>query len=705
MQVAILRSWSGVMPERETEAFLTPPARPGHLASMSPLESRSGGVPLRALFISLAALAVPVIGALFFPDALGEYGALLWLVLLIPAFLLAYHKGWRGAATALAAGMATLSITHAVVSASGGRVPDLLFGIVVAYLAISLGIGWMAEILHRDRSEVEEMAFTDQLTGLPNRRHARVFLENEFAAAQRGRPLSVVLFDLDRFKDYNDTYGHPAGDEALREFAGVLENTTRRMNLCARFGGEEFIAILAGSDAIGAMVFADRVRTSLRSLGLGDQLLTCSGGVADFHPGMTTPDQLLAAADGALYEAKLGGRDSVYLYKADGESVAASEARTEDRAPNVRHPAPVETLSPHQISRFGEGRSVLVVEDESQVREVIATFLKREGFDVVEANDVPSGISHLTREFDVVVTDLRLPGASGHEVVSAVKSRWPDTPVIVITGIFDAQVAADALHAGADRYLFKPFGMPDLRNHLIDSLARRDRLQREADALGELDVDARERAEAARNDVLRGALSLVRAVEVRDPYTRGHSRRVASLASRIAEAIDPGGAMLPRERLELACELHDVGKIGVPDVILNKSEALTPAELAKIREHPRVGRRILEPMLKDPLILGVVSWHHERWDGAGYPDGLNGEDIPLGARIVALADALAAMTHPRAHREALPWDRVVREMLAGSGTLFDPAVVNAANRVLDQLGEICSAPLAEPGFGSDGEAG
>lgn len=169
MQVAILRPWSGVRPERETEAFLTPPARPGHLASMSPLESRSGGVPLRALFISLAALAVPVIGALFFPDALGEYGALLWLVLLIPAFLLAYHKGWRGAATALAAGMATLSITHAVVSASGGRVPDLLFGIVVAYLAISLGIGWMAEILHRDRSEVEEMAFTDQLTGLPNR--------------------------------------------------------------------------------------------------------------------------------------------------------------------------------------------------------------------------------------------------------------------------------------------------------------------------------------------------------------------------------------------------------------------------------------------------------------------------------------------------------------------------------------------------------
>ncbi len=656
---------------------------------MTPSESRPGGVPPRALVISLAALAIPVLGALSFPERLGEYGALLWLVSLIPGFLLAYHRGWRGAATALAAGMATLSATQAIVSSTGGTVPDLLFGIVVAYLAISLGIGWLAEILHRDRSEVEEMAFTDQLTGLPNRRHARVFLENEFAAAQRGRLLSVVLFDLDHFKEYNDSFGHPAGDAALQEFSGVLQHTTRRMNLCARFGGEEFVAILAGSDAVGAMVFADRVRTSLRGLGLGDTILTCSGGVADFHPSMTSPDELLEAADRALYEAKRGGRDRVYLFKPDGEAIAASEAGERRTA------APVETLLPHQMSQFGAGRSVLVVEDESQVREVIRTFLKREGFEVVEAEDVPSGVAQLTREFDVVVSDLRLPGASGHEMIAAVKSRWPRTPVIVITGIFDAQVAADALHAGADRYLFKPFGMPDLRAHLMDSLARRDRIRDEEAELGMMDGQAMERAEAARTDVLRGALSLVRAVEVRDPYTRGHSRRLAALTMRLAEPLDPEGELLPRDRLRLACELHDVGKIGVPDAILNKAEALNGPELAKVREHPRVGRRILEPMLDDALVLGVVSWHHEHWDGGGYPDGLNGEAIPLAARMVALCDALAAMTHPRAHRSALTWDEAVAEMRKGTSTRFDPAVVAAAESVLDDLEAICSAELVD----------
>src|SRR5688500_4033263 len=260
--------------------------------------------PTRALLLSLAALGVPVAGALVFPEGLAEYGSLLWLLALIPAFLLAYYRAWRGAATALAAGMATLSLTEAVATWSGRSVPDLLLGVVIAYVAITLGIGWLAEQLHQDKDEVEDMAFTDILTHLPNRRHARVFLENEFAAAERGRLLSVALFDLDDFKAFNDRHGHQAGDEALRAFAEVLIRTTRRMNLAARFGGEEFLAVLAGSDAEGAMVFADRVRTALQSRSIGGESLTVSGGVAVAHPSERSPDELAADADHAPHPAQ-----------------------------------------------------------------------------------------------------------------------------------------------------------------------------------------------------------------------------------------------------------------------------------------------------------------------------------------------------------------------------------------------------------------
>ncbi|MBW3535281.1 MAG: diguanylate cyclase [Gemmatimonadetes bacterium] len=406
---------------------------------MPPDDDRSGRrVPTRALGLSLTALLVPVAGALLYPESLGDYGALLWLLALVPGFLLAYHRGWRGVATALALGMATLATTQVVATWMGRTVPDLILGIVVAYLGISLAIGWLAETFHRDIDEVEDLAFTDILTHLPNRRHARVFLENEFAAAERGRLLSVVLFDLDEFKEYNDRYGHGAGDEALKTFADILARTTRRMNLSARFGGEEFLSVLAGSDAEGAVVFAERVRTALRAQKLGDRPLSVSAGAAAYHAGMRTPDALLAAADHALYEAKRNGRNCVRLFSdaALSEAEPSAPAPSDSDAPAAEYPRgsheigrsrPPLALLPHQITLFGSGRRVLLVEDEDQVRALITKYLSRQGFTVVEARDVAEGVRALREEHDIVVTDIRLPGASGNELVAASKSRWPAT--------------------------------------------------------------------------------------------------------------------------------------------------------------------------------------------------------------------------------------------------------------------------------------
>jgi diguanylate cyclase (GGDEF)-like protein len=597
--------------------------------------------------------------------------------------------------------MAALSITQALANWIGLGVPDLLLGVVVAYVTIALGIGWLAERLLSERDQVEDMAFTDILTHLPNRRHARVFLENEFAAAERGRLLSVVLFDLDAFKAFNDKHGHQAGDEALRNFADILTRTTRRMNLSARFGGEEFLSVLAGSDSEGAMVFADRVRTAMYARKLHGESVSVSGGVATFHPSMRSPDELLAAADHALYQAKREGRNCIRLFgtalleraepSADAHAQPGSEVQELDYprpAEDVGRTRPPIELLPHQITAFGAGRRVLLVEDEQQVRTLIASYLSREGFAVSEAGNVGDGVRGLGEEFDVVVTDIRLPGESGNELVAAVKSRWPATQVIVITGLQDAQVAAEALNAGADRYLFKPFGMPELRAHLSDALGRRDRLLAERTEKRLLTNEAKARAEQAREAVLKGARALVRAVEVRDPYTRGHSDRVARYAVTLGELLNQEGARFDLDAIKLACELHDVGKIGIPDAILNKEGRLTPEEFQSVRKHPRTGWRILEPLLDDDTVLSVVSWHHERWDGTGYPDALVGEAIPAPARLVGIVDALDAMTSDRAYRQALSWEEALEQMRELAGKQFDPALVACVEREQARLREI-----------------
>ena len=659
-------------------------------------------VPPRALVLSTAALAVPVLGALQFPEQLGEHGALLWLTALLPAFILAYYRAWRGIATALALGVATLSVTQAVALFMGRTVPDMLLGVVVAYVAIALGIGWLADNFQQDRAEAEDMAFTDILTHLPNRRHARLFLGNEFAAAERGRQLSLVLLDLDDFKEYNDTYGHPTGDSALTAFGEILEALTRRMDLSARFGGEEFVSVLTSTDTEGALIFADRIRAVLAKKKMdGGGRLTVSAGVATYHPSMRSSDELLAAADHALYQAKHDGRNCVRVFgKAMVDVVRPSPdtlqgvlealgAEPQDY-PDMGKSRPPLTLLPHQITGFGQDRRVLVVEDDDQVRSLITNYLEREGFHVDEAVDVVTGLDQLVIEYDVVITDLRLPGQSGTELVAAAKSRWPQTQILVITGLHDATVAAEALSAGADCYLFKPFGMPALRRHLMGSLDRRARILERRGSSADLSEEARARDPEARQAVLEGTASLVRAAEARDPFTVDHSARVGTLALRLAEELDPEGTEIDRAGLELGCRLKDIGKLGLADSILNKPDALALLERESIERHPTIGRQVLQPLIDGAVALSVVGWHHERWDGRGYPDGLAGHTIPVAARIAALCDSLDAMIYPRAHRAAHPWDVAVRSIQDDSGEAFDPDIVEAMGRCLDDLKTIAT---------------
>ncbi|MGQ0562462.1 MAG: GGDEF domain-containing protein, partial [Gemmatimonadota bacterium] len=266
--------------------------------------------------MSLAACAIPVAGAIWMPDVLDDYQALLWLIALVPAFLLAYYRGWRGAATSAAGGMAIISITYAVTQTLGRPVPELLPAVVFFFIAIALGAGGLAQRLHRDAGTAlaTGAGFTDGASGLPNRAHAELHLQIEFSAAQRGRPLAVLLLDLDNFKGFNARHGTIAGDEILRILGDVLKRTTRRMNLAARFGDDEFICLLGGCDDDGAMVFVSRFQEALRAMAGQRQLPSISGGVASFGPSMRTHQDLLDAAESALKQAKREGRGRIRVH-------------------------------------------------------------------------------------------------------------------------------------------------------------------------------------------------------------------------------------------------------------------------------------------------------------------------------------------------------------------------------------------------------
>lgn len=344
-------------------------------------------------------------------------------------------------------------------------------------------------------------------------------------------------------------------------------------------------------------------------------------------------------------------------------------------------------LEPMTItSTKGPGSStpdrILVVDDEPNICRLLQRYLGRIGYDVVTAGSVPEALETLdASRFDLVLTDLRLPGPSGLELLVEVRTRAPGTRTMLMSAHADVYAASAAIERGIDQLIVKPFELEDLRTRVSDSLAKRRAAREEVAERERLESRLRQRDTESKIWVLRAAHALASAVEAKDEYTAGHAARVTAYALTIADEL---GSIDP-VRFRLAGDLHDVGKIGVPDSVLNKPGKLTDDEFDLIRKHPSTGAHILEPLIDDPLVLGVVRWHHERWDGRGYPDKLAGTDIPLPARVLAVADTLDAMTSHRAYRSGLPWETAVAEIRRCAGMQFDPDVVAAFEKVLPTL--------------------
>jgi putative two-component system response regulator len=404
----------------------------------------------------------------------GDVGVLVWLLALVPGFLLSYYRGWQGASLALAGGMAALSVTQVVlllVHATAPR-PEVLLGMVVVLTTVSLGSGVLSTLFLRMLDRAERMALTDSGTGMPNRRHAILELEKAFAAAQRGAELSVVLFDLDHFKRVNDKHGHAEGDRVLVKFADVLQSVTRAMHVTARFGGEEFVAVLRGVGPSGARIYAERVRQRLTELPLPCGPITVSAGVAGYEPGMAAPDVLLAAADQALYRAKDTGRDRVVVLDRVG--------RRADMPPRPAEGDEVDVP-------VGRGELVLVVDDDVDALRSVARALRRFGYTVLESPS-PTRAVEIVRGLDdppdIVLTDIVMPEMGGFRLVEILEEIQDQVRVVYMSGYSQEDVDWDGVPGAVRDYLSKPISIYTLARRvrwILDQPARTGRLAARVD--------------------------------------------------------------------------------------------------------------------------------------------------------------------------------------------------------------------------------
>lgn len=327
------------------------------------------------------------------------------------------------------------------------------------------------------------------------------------------------------------------------------------------------------------------------------------------------------------------------------------------------------------VEEFVQGQihpePILVVEDEESVRSLLLRKLTRAGFTVIGAANGIDALALLREQcFGIVMSDINMPKLNGLELLQIIRETYPDVVVIMVTAYGDLEHAIAAMRLGASDYVVKPFDLEQLMGAVRQAL----RLRQKNLARRYIEFQSRVHPHDDANHqlLLSTVMALANSLEAKDPYTVGHSQRVAALAERVAQTLG-----LPEREIQyirMAGLLHDIGKIGISEAVINKPGPLTPSEYAHIQTHPLISERILVPVAELNGALRMIRNHHERWDGSGYPDGLKELQIPLGARILTIADAYDAMTSQRPYRPALPREVALLEIEKGAGSHFDPSL-------------------------------
>jgi putative two-component system response regulator len=346
----------------------------------------------------------------------------------------------------------------------------------------------------------------------------------------------------------------------------------------------------------------------------------------------------------------------------------------------VKDEKELKTVTENVLAGGSEGMSsqqekLLIVDDEAAIRTLLRQKLSREGYRCEEANDAEQALNTLeTSPIALIILDIKMPGKSGTELLPEIKSGYLDTAVIMATAISDINVAIQCLKQGADDYICKPFNLQELSLAVKKALDKR-RLQIEIREYQQyLEEKIEEQTGEIRKLFLGSIEALVSALEAKDKYTGGHSRRVTEIALSLGNEL--GLSAQDMEDLRWGSLLHDIGKIAVDQIIQNKPDKLTREEYEHIMTHAHVGAEIVQPIVNGKIVE-MIEHHHDHYDGNGLHQVIAGSDIPLGARILAVADAFDAMISDRPYRSALSVAEAVDEIKRCADTQFDPVVVAA----------------------------
>ena len=512
-----------------------------------------------------------------------------------------------------------------------------------------------AEMLQTYQSRL----YLDSVTGIYNRTYYEDELRSKVMEA------GVAMIDLDNLKFTNDTFGHQSGDLVLAALAKSMRHNLRDGDMLARIGGDEFILIMPGmkEDALQArlQMLCDRVQ-AIRIPEAPHLRVSISIGGVITQKGETV-EQALKRADKLLYRAK------------DTRSVAITRMTAE------------------KPKNDEEKLRILIVDDSSFNRELLSEMLSQE-YEILEAGDGETALRMLDengKSIALVLLDIVMPGMDGFAVLKAMNDRslLDETPVIMISGESANDTIRHAYEMGVSDYVTRPFDEQIVRRRVSNTIMLYARQRRLVAMIG------KQIHEKERNNRMMGHI-LSHIVEYRNGESGPHILNVRTLTEEFINTLLQMTDRYPlsmqdRELIAEASTLHDIGKIGIDDKILNKPGRLTKEEFETMKQHTVIGDEMLAALPEyqdEPLIhytRQICRWHHERWDGRGYPDGLKGDEIPIAAQVVALADVYDALTSERVYKAAYSHEKAVEMILNNECGVFNPLLMQVLKRMAPQL--------------------
>ena len=503
----------------------------------------------------------------------------------------------------------------------------------------------------------------DALTGTYNRRYYEEVVRNNLG------PAGIALMDIDDFKICNDTYGHHAGDMALEAVAKAVRSCIRETDLLIRYGGDEFLLVLSGIPADFFRTKLEQIRDTVQkavvpgyphfrlSLSIGGAMQTLADPM----------ENVVRRADFLMYQAK-NHKDAVAVDTQDSRLTAQEQVLEEK---------PI----------------ILLVDDSLMNRMMLASILG-EDYRILEAENGKRCLEQLRAkagQISLVLLDINMPVMDGFEVLRTMNTNHTieDVPVIMISSDDSEEVIRKAYELGASDYVNRPFDAKIVYRRVSNTIKLYAKQRRLVQMVSD-QIRAREK----NTDVLVGVLSQI--VEFRNGESGSHVRHIRviteTLLHRLMELTNRYD-LTPEQQdnIPLASALHDIGKIGIDEAILNKPGRLTAEEFAVIKTHSMLGAEMLqktESFADQPLLqtaYEIARWHHERWDGKGYPDGLKGDDIPISAQLVSMADVYDALTSERCYKKAFPHETAVQMITNGECGAFNPLLIQC---LLDVQGEL-----------------